>query len=175
MADPTIFEWQLQDDQGLTNRTSLYVAYNGATLTVDEMIAAWVGYGALIDPCIDAAIQKGRITIPLNPDAGWKATPVDGNNVNQIMTVNFENDFNSYLTPFLLPSYKETQLDANNKPNLAAAALAALVTRILDGYAAVTPEVFPNSRDIHDLNAVREAFLTTRKVRQNKARTLVVP
>lgn len=175
MADPTIFEYQVRDDQGLNNRIRIYVAYNGATISPDELLARWVRYGDLIDGCIDPYIVQGRITIPLAADAAWKQAADEGNNVNQVMVLNFENDYNRYLTDILLPGYKEDLLTPENVPDLADANLAAFITEILDGSPAVTPVVFPNSRGLHDLNALREVFLTTRKVRQSKAKTRVIP
>lgn len=169
MADPTIFEYAIEDDQGLKNRTAVYVAYNGATATVDSLIGSWTQLGALIDPVIDGQIINGQITIPLQSAAGWKAAPVEGNNVNQVMVLNMENDFNRYLTQILLPSYKETQLNVDGSPNLSAVALAALVAFLIAG----DVDLFPNSRDLHDLDAIRDAFLTVRKVRNQKQRTRV--
>lgn len=171
MADPTIFEYQIQDDQGLTNRIWIYEAYDGATTTVDSLIGSWLQAGGLIDPCIDAEILEGRITIPLQKNAAWKAAPVEGNNVNQIMVLDFENDFNSYLTELLLPSYKESLLATDGTPNLANTSLAALITYMIAG----DVDIFPNSRDLHDLDALRKAFLTVRKVRNQKQRTTVTP
>lgn len=171
MANPTIFEYQLQDDQGLKNRTAIYEAYDGATTTVDSLIGSWLQAGGLIDACIDAEIIQGQITIPLEKDAGWKAAPVVGNNVNQIMVLNFENDFNRYLTEMLLPSYKESLLTPGRIPDLTDPALAALVTYMIAG----DVDIFPNSRDLHDLDALRNAFLTVRKVRNNRTKTLVTP
>lgn len=165
MADPTSFEWQLQDDQGLTNRVQMYYAYDGATETIDALIGEWQGMGALIDACVDGKIIGGQILVPLvgaqqNPT--WKQAPIVGNNVNQVMDLAFANDFNSYLTNILLPSYKESQLDATTrKPNLAATALAALIAAIIDD----TGTAFVNSRDLHQLNDLVKAFLTTRKLR----------
>ena len=170
MADPTIFEYQIQDDQGLTNRSALFMAYDGATQTIDALIGGWLAFGGLIDPTIDGQIIQGRITIPLSPSGTWKTAPVEGNNVNQVMSLNFENDFNRYLTPVLLPSYKESQLQADGSPNLSAVALAALIAAIIAGSGAN----FPNSRDLHDLDAIRDAFLTVRKVRNQKQRTRVI-
>ena len=121
----------------------------------------------MIDATIDGVIVEGQITIPLRRNVAWKAVPVEGNNVNQIMTVNFENDFNRYLTPLTLPSYKESQLNADGTPNLGATALAALIAYMIAG----DTDIFPNSRDLHDLNAVRDAFLSVRKVRNQKQRT----
>lgn len=171
MADPTIFEYGLMDDQGLTNRNSIYVAYDGATQTVDAMIGAWSAYGGLLDPLIDAVITGGRITIPLIPNPAWKQAPVEGNNVNQVMALNFENDFNSYLTDILVPAYKETLLNPSGTPNLTFPALAAYTAAVIAG----TGNTFPNSRDLHDLNALRDAFLTVRKVRNQRTRTRVIP
>lgn len=170
MADATIFDYSIQDDQGLKNRNSIYVAYNGATQTIDALIGSWLAYGGLLDPVIDGQILGGQITIPLNPDPAWKAAPVEGNNVNQVMSLNFENDFNSYLTGILVPSYKETQLSPDGSPNLAAVALAAYIAAIIAGSGAT----FPNSRDLHDLDALRDAFLTVRKVKDQRTKTRVI-
>lgn len=171
MADPTIFEYSILDDQGLTNRNSIYVAYNGATQTIDALIGSWLAFGALLDPCIDGQITGGRMTVPLIADAAWKAAPVEGNNVNQVMALNFQNDFNSYLTDILLPSYKEALLLPAGTPDLADPALAAYIAAIIAGSGAT----FPNSRDLHDLDALRDAFLTVRKVRNQRTRTRVIP
>jgi len=170
MADPTIFEYGLMDDQGLTNRNSIYVAYDGATETVDALIGAWSAYGGLLDPLTDAQIMGGRITIPLINNPAWKTAPVVGNNVNQVMSLNFENDFNSYLTDILIPAYKESILTTGRVPNIGVNPLLAYITAINAGSGAV----FPNSRDLHDLNALRDAFLTVRKVRNQRTRTRVI-
>lgn len=174
MADPTSFEWEIQDDQGLTNRVQIFVAYDGSTETTDSLIGAWSALGGLIDPCIDGKILGGQILIPLmRPDGTtWKAAPANGNNVNQVMNLNFNNDFNSYATPILLPSYKESQVNTTppRAPNLSATALAAFIAAVIAGEGGL---VFPNSRDLHDLNALRDAFLTVRKVRGQRTRTKV--
>ena len=173
MADPTSFEYAIQDDQGLHNRTQLFVGYDGATETIDSLIGAWLAYGGLLDPVIDGQIVGGQILIPLIPDGAWKAAAAAGNNANQVMSLNFDNDFNSYATSILIPSYKETQVNATSPkaPNLAAAALSAFIAAVLAGSGAV----FPNSRDLHDLNALRDAFLTVRKVSAQRQRTKVTP
>lgn len=171
MADPTSFEWQIQDDQGLVNRVQMYYAYDGSTETVDALIGEWQAMGALIDACIDGEILGGQMLIPLEPAAGWKTAPAEGNNANQVMDLAFENDFNQYLTNILLPSYSEAVLDANNLPDLADAALSALITAIIDD----TGTAFVNSRDLHQLDALRKAFLTVRKLRNARLRTTVTP
>lgn len=170
MADPTSFEWQVQDDQGLVNNVQMFMAYDGATETVDALIGEWLGLGGLIDPTIDGQILGGQILIPLQPSGSWKSAPAAGNNVNQIMTLDFENDFNQYLTPINLPSYKESQLVSGTRvPNLAATALAALIAAIIDDGGTA----FSNSRDLHQLDALRKAFLTVRKVRNQRVKTTV--
>jgi len=169
MSDPTIFEYQIQDDQGLKNRIAIYEAYDGATTTVNSLIGSWAQAGGLIDPCIDAEIIQGQITIPLEKDGAWKASAVVGNNVNQVMVLNFENDFDRYLTELLLPSYKEALLTPTRIPDLADPALAALIAYMIAG----DTDIFPQSRGSRDLDALRNAFLTVRKVRNNKAKTLV--
>lgn len=171
MADATSLSWQLKDDQGLVNNVQMFIGYDGATETIDSLIGVWLAYGALIDAVTDAKIVGGAMLVPLIRDASWKATPATGNNVNQVMSLDFNNDFNSDVTPILIPAYKETQVNATSPraPNLAATALAALIAAILAGEGAV----FPNSRAIHDLNSLRKAFLTVRKVRNQRQRTTV--
>lgn len=171
MANATSIEYAIKDDQGVPNRTQIYVAYNGAVLTIDALIGAWSSFGGLIDAAIDGQIIGGQITIPLNPNGAWKTAPVSpGNNTNQVMTLNFNNDFNQYATPILLPSYSEDTL-VDGRPDVAGAILAPLIAQIIAG----TTNVFPNSNNLRDLNALRNAFLGTRKLKKNKAATLVNP
>jgi len=172
MADPTIFSYSLLDDTGLRSLTNFPVAYDGATETTDALIGAWLSFGGLLNAITDAEITGGSILIPLIKDASWKATPAEGNNVNQVMNLNFNNDFNSYATSILIPAYKENTLTPAGDPDLADTALAAFISAIIAGY---LTEVFPNSTSLHDLNALRDAFLTVRKVRNQKATTIVHP
>lgn len=172
MADPTSLEWQIVDDQGLTNRVQAYLAYDGSTETVDAIIGKWTLVGGLIDACVDGQIVGGQMLVPFQPDSGWKSAPATGNNVNQVMNLNFNNDYNQYATAILLPSYKETQL-LTGRPNPAATALAALIAEILHDASGGNTSFF-NSRDLHALNALRDAFLTVRKVRNQKAGTKVL-
>lgn len=175
MSDPTIYSYSIIDDEGLSNSTNIYVAYDGITTNQLTLVNAWLAYGALLDACIDGKITGGAITIPALPDPAWKAVPLNGNNVNQVMNLNFNNDFNSYVTSVLIPSYKEALLTPTKVPDLTDAALAPFVAAILAGEPAVTPSIFPNSRDLHDLNGLKDAFLTVRKVRNQKRGTIVHP
>lgn len=162
----------VKDDQGLNNRVQMFLAYDGSTETVDALIGVWTAYGALIDACIDGKIVDGRITIPLVRNAAWKATPANGNNANQVMALNFNNDFNTYATAIELPTYKEALLDANKLPIISAAGpLKTLIDAIIAGQTSA----FPNSRDLHDLSALRDAFLTVRKVKRQRTKTRVSP
>jgi hypothetical protein len=175
MANPTIFSWAILDDEGLANSADMYVAYDGLTTTQAAMELVWSEYGGLIDACIDGQITGGSVTIPLQPNGAWKDAPAVGNNANQVMNLNFNNDFNRYATSILLPTYSEAILTPTRVPDLADADLAALIGAILAGAPAGLPAIFPNSRDLHDLNALRDAFLTVRKVRNQKRKTVVTP
>ena len=174
MPNPTTFSYTIMDDQGLKNSTDFYVAYDGLTATEDELVNGWLAYGALLDLAIDGQIIGGAITIPLDPDAGWKATPNNGNNVNQVLVENFNNDSNHFATAILLPSYRESVL-TNKVPNITSGALKNFNDLVLAGTPAVTPAIFPNSSSLHDVNSLRDAFLTVRKVRKNRVKTRVTP
>lgn len=176
MADPTSFEWSTIDDEGLPNNVQMFMAYDGATETIDSLIGAWTAVGGLIDPCIDGKITGGQILVPLMRPTGtaWKATPATGNNSNQLMKLVFDNDFNQYGTTIQLPSYKETQVNTTppRAPNLAATALAAFIANIIAGEGGL---IFPNSRDLHDLNALRKAYLSTGKIKGARAQETTRP
>lgn len=171
MANATVFNYSIEDDQGLHNNSDLFMAYDGATATVDSVIGAWLAFGASIDACIDGQIIGGSVLIPLQASGSWKTAPVSpGNNVNQVMSLNFNNDFNQYVTPFLLPSYKESTLTAQKTPSIATTPLSTLIALIIAGSGSA---YFPNSKDLHDLNSLRDAFLTVRKVRNQRTKTRV--
>jgi len=172
MANATVFNYTIEDDEGLHNNSDLFIAYDGATATVDSMIGGWSAFGGAIDACIDGQITGGSILIPLEPAGGWKSAPANGNNVNQVMSLNFDNDFNQYVTPLLLPSYKESVLNSTTKlPAITVAPLSTLIALIIAGTGSA---YFPNSKDLHDLNALRDAFLTVRKVRGQRTKTRVM-
>lgn len=171
MANATVFNYTIEDDGGLHNNSDLYMAYDGATVTIDSMIGAWSAFGGAIDACIDGQIIGGSLLVPLQPNGAWKIAPVNpGNNVNQVMSLNFNNDFNQYVTPLLLPSYKESTLTTQKLPAITATPLSTLIALIIAGSGAA---FFPNSKDLHDLNALRDAFLTVRKVRGQRTKTRV--
>lgn len=160
MADPTIFTYSLIDRLGLVAESSLYAAYDGATETVDALIGSWLEMGGLLDVSTTSQITKGSITIPLQADDTWKAAPAAGNKNNEVIVVDFLNDFNTYVTEFLLPGYLEAMISGGGV-NLAQTQLAALNAAIIDDGGTV----FYQSREIHQLNAVKDAFLTTRRRR----------
>src|SRR3954470_11371175 len=106
MADPTIFSWRTIDRIGSVATPELYAAYDGSTETVDSLIGRWTATGALLDAATSSQILGGQITIPLQPDAGWKSAPAStGNKNNEVINLNFVNDANRFLTEFLLPAY----------------------------------------------------------------------
>jgi len=169
-SQPTTLEWATVDDQGVPNRVSMYIDYDGLTETVSALTNGWLSYGGLIDPLVDGKITGGQILIPLQRDASWKSAPVSpGNNSNQVMNLNFGNANNQYATSILLPSYKESIL-LNKRPNVANTPLSTFIAAVIAGYAS---EMFPNSKGQDDLTNLIDAFLTTRKLKKNKAATLV--
>jgi hypothetical protein len=169
MADPTIFSWRTIDRIGSVATPELYAAYDGSTETVDSLIGRWTATGALLDAATSSQILGGQITIPLQPDSGWKSAPASsGNKNNEVINLNFVNDANRFLTEFPLPAYLDSMI-SNGKVLLTQTDLAALITDIvLHG---VGHTVFYNSRDFQQLQSVGNAFLTQRKRRGQNSRT----
>lgn len=167
MADPTSFSYSLKDRLGLTAQSQLYVAYDGSTETVDALIGTWLATGALIDAATNSQITGGQILIPLQPDGSWKDTPdSSGNKNNEVAVLDFENADNQYVTEFLLPAYLDAFITLG-KLNPAATALAALIANILS--TAGTADY--QSRDLQQLSALRDGFLTTRRRRGQVIKT----
>lgn len=167
MANPTTFNYSMLDRLGVRGETSLYVAYDGATETVDALIGTWLATGALLDAATNSQITGGQILIPLQPGGGWKANPAaSGNKNNEVLLMNFENAANQYATEVLIPAYLDAFI-VNGKVDLTVAALAALIANIVS--TAGTADY--QSRDLQQLTAVRDAFLTQRKRRNQRALT----
>lgn len=170
MANPTLFSYSLIDRLGLVAPTSLFAAYNGATLTIDSAIGRWLEMGALFDDTTTSQITGGHILIPLNADASWKSAPgASGNKNNETAVINFENASNQYLTEVLIPGYLDSFI-VNGKLNLAATELAALIAEILD---TSTPTDF-QSQDLEQLTGVRNGFLTTRRRKGQTSKTRAI-
>lgn len=170
MADPTIFTFSLLDTYGLRAESSAYAAYDGATETVDALIGSWLALGGLINAATTSQITGGSITIPLQADGSWKAVPAAGNKNNDVLVVDFLNDFNNYVTEFLLPGYLAA-MQSGGKVVLTQTQLAALTAALIDDSGTVDYQ----SRDLHQLNAVKDAFLTTRKRRNQTLRSRSTP
>lgn len=167
MADPTIFGYSLLDRLGVRAESSLYVAYDGDTETVDALIGTWLATGALLDAATDSQITGGQILIPLQADGSWKAAPhSSGNKNNEVIVMNFENAANQYATEVLLPAYLDAMI-SNGKVNPAETHLAALIANILS--TAGTADY--QSRDLQQLTALRDAFLSSRKRRGMTSKT----
>lgn len=159
MANPTIFSYSLLDRLGLVAPVPLYVAYDGATETVDALIGTWLATGALLDASSTSQITGGSILVPLQPDASWKSAPAaSGNKNNEVIIVDFENAANQYVTELEIPGYLDAMI-VNGKVSLTQTQLAALIANILS--TAGTADY--QSQDLEQLTGVRSAFLTTRR------------
>ena len=161
MADPTIFSYTLLDSNGIKATTRLYVQYNGATETVDALIGSWLAAGALFDDVTNAKITGGRIQIPVLPDGGWKAAPVDENDVSDVISLNFNNADNRYVFAVLVPAFKQALL-TGGQVVIAGNDLETLIAHIVNGAGTVT---YSNTQG-RDLDGLNNAFQSDRKHRR---------
>ena len=88
MADPTILSFRLRDANGNSASTPAYAIYNAVTTTVESLINDWLALGRIVDDATNALVVDGAVTIPLkgaSVNAGWKQSPVDENDVSDII------------------------------------------------------------------------------------------
>lgn len=126
MATPTIFSLTMLDTNGVKTTTRAYTTYTGATETVDALIGSWLEFGGLVDDASNSQITGGAITIPVDPDAGWKAAPVEETDNSDVIVLNFKTAATKYVQEFVLPGFLSAMLSGGNV-DLAQAALAALI------------------------------------------------
>lgn len=170
MADPSIFSYTLQDDAGLKKSVAVYFGGDFAVLTGDGITGAWADLGAKLDAITDAKIIGGEVRIPLAPADGWKTSPVTDARLTTTGSFNFFNEDNSKRSAIDIPAIAAAVVTAG-RIILTNTAVAAWVTEITGGF----PSGQYNNGLGQVLNALADAFLTSRKQSKSKQRTLVVP
>jgi hypothetical protein len=167
MANPWSAEFSLLDRVGNVSRMQAFATGTAGTVTVTDLVNKWLATGALVDDATTSQIVAGQIIIPMTPSGGWKSEPASSGFTNvDTLVMNFKNAVNQYATPVILPAYLESFI-VNGKVDLTAAELDALITDILSTAGAVDYV----SRDFQVLTAIRDAFLTGRKQRGQRARS----
>lgn len=175
MAIATQFSYSIRDESGSDATNLIYVAYDGATETVDALIGAWLQYGALLDAVTGGVIKGGRILIPLEPAGAWKdATAVDVDDEKSLL-MNFRVTglADKYPQPVLVPAMRGSMINSNGQPNIADPAVAALIAAI-DGSTGLGT-VTVNAKQLADLVGLRDAAITFRKVPGSLSKTRVRP
>jgi len=167
MASPAIMSYTLLDTNGVKASTPLYIPFGGS-LTVTQLLAAFVTAGNLLDPVTNAQIIGGQITLPCVVDGGWKTAPVEGNDVSDVVSLNFNNAVTRYVFPFLVPNILPA-LVAGGRVDIADADLAALIAWIGAGNA--SPTYAPSNSAGQDLTSLRDAFQADRKHRRQLSST----
>lgn len=163
MSTPTIMSYTLLDTNGVKASTRAYIGYNGAVETVDALIGNWLELGGLIDDASNGQIVDGQLVIPVIPDGGWKAAPVAGTDVSDVIVGNFGTAATKYVQGFILPAFLEAML-TGGQVDLTQAALAALFAA-LDNTSGLTSADVLNTAG-QTLTHLRDAFQSDRKSRR---------
>lgn len=162
MANPYVFSYTLLDANGVKASTQAYYMPTApSTISVANAIVDWAALGDLIDDASNAQILGGRISFPIGAQGGWKAAPVDENDVSDVIVANFNNSVTRYAMEFLLPAFLQAMI-VNGKVDLTNVALDALLDFLVAGGAS---GAFSNTAS-QDLNSVRDAFQADRKHRR---------
>lgn len=111
MADPTLYSFTLQDDGGVLSTFNMWVSYDGALSTVDDIIADLGARAILLDNVSDAKVIQARVTIPITP-TGVKASPVADSTVERTGLITYSQDNVSRSQAFDIPAYQNAGITA---------------------------------------------------------------
>lgn len=162
MASPYVLSHTVLDSNGVKTSTPAYfVPTTPSTITVANLITNWTNLGTALDDVSNGQIIGGRITIPVEPDGGWKSAPVEENDVSDVIVTNFNNAITRYAAEYLIPAFVEAIL-TGGKVDLTNTALVALISELT---AAAVAGAFSNSAG-QDLTSLRDAFQADRKHRR---------
>jgi len=166
MADPTILSYTIQDAEGVKAVSNYYVAYDGATLSMNGANSNWDALGTLINAITDGVIVGGRITVPLQPNPAWRTTPAAPTQVANGGLFNFNQNGIKYLQETLVPAFAVSKI-SSGRIDLTDAAVSAYIAALVNplGLYPLDP-MFGNSKYLNALESLHDAFLNTRKHRR---------
>lgn len=170
MADPYIFSYTFQDTNGVKATADYYyVPTTPATVEASQLIADYNTLGGLLDAASNAEIVAGKITIPqILPISPWKTTPVEENDVSDIINVNYDVAGSRYVWSGILPNLKNVEL-VGGRVDPTQTDLAALIAAVVGGGA---HGAYSNQQS-QDVNLYHDSFQADRKHRrQLRARSL---
>jgi len=160
MSDPTLYSLTLKDDGGVTAVHNLYVSYDGALATIDDLIADLGAYAILVDNVSDAKVIEARVTIPLVP-TGVKSVPVADSTVERTGLFTYEQANSSYVQSFDIPAYQNAGI-ANGRIDESNSAFIAWNLRVTDN----GETFFGVSKFANDIVRRVSTMLTFRKHRR---------
>lgn len=105
MSDPTLYSFTIEDDGGVRAVHNLYVSYDGALATIDDLIADLGAMAILVDNVTDGKVIEARVTIPIVP-TGVKSVPVADSTVERTGLFTYSQDNSSYVQSFDVPAYQ---------------------------------------------------------------------
>jgi hypothetical protein len=165
MADPTIFSTTFIDDAGVTATAILYVDYDGALTTVNDLLDAAVAWAALIDPLSDARAKSVTVAITQQDPAGVKAAPVADSTVERTGLFSYSQIGSAYIYSQDIPAIADS-LVSNGKIDLTAATVIAYVNRMQN-----QADAFPaQSKAGNAVNKLLHAVMSFRKRRKQRVK-----
>jgi len=167
MPDPTILSYTIRDAEGVKAVTNVYVAYDGATLSINGLASNWDALGTKLDLITDGVIVSGRVTIPLQPNGIWKTTPTAPTQVANGAILDFNQANIKYVQDVLIPAYAQAQI-VGGRPDLSLGSNTEVFISLLIATLGIFPAepAFGNSKYLNALTSLRDAFLNTRKHRR---------
>jgi len=126
MAIPYVFSYTFIDTNGVKASVQYYyTAIAPTTVTLAHVVGDWLTLGGLLDDASNGRIIDGKVTLPQQADGAWKDTPVEENDVSDVITINYSITGNRYPMAGLIPNLKNAEL-SGGRVDLANADIAAL-------------------------------------------------
>jgi len=99
-----IFSYTVLDDDGNERALPIYCTLLG-TLTLTQLEALSTAISAIVDNVTDGKLLKGSLTLSMPLDAGVKASPVAGSNVQESGLIQFEASGTPYTWSIDIPAF----------------------------------------------------------------------
>lgn len=161
----SILSYGLKDDAGVRGSATFFLDH-ATSLTVADLAVQAIAIGGMVDAITGAEIETVTLSLLITPDAGWKAAPVSGIDMEQNLLLNFQIGTTSYSDAVNVPALRDT-LIVDGRPVLTAAGPIDDLRQAIEAGTGLTG-VTIKTKLLDALTALQSAAVTFRSKRKSR-------